>query len=206
MKNLKITFAIAIISLYCISCKSKLKSSTENIPTAVSNVLEAKKLLIGKTWKVIDVSTIAGSYESRFEKENANAEAVVAPDKKKLNWIGEKKSLNDTSDWQLKFIKEAFEKYEKISFNFTNDSLAIVTGGEAINQSYVITDSTVDKEQKGLKLKLTYTAEATSTAIGAGKFTATYYVLGANDKYLYLLTPNKLNSEKLVFLLRNETK
>jgi len=40
--------------------------------------------------------------------------------------------------------------------------------------------------------------------MGASKFTATYYILGASEKKLYLLTPNKLNDLKVVFLL--ETK
>ncbi len=200
MKKIKRLLVITASLPFWFSCKPQLKSSTEKLPTAINDIAAIQKIITGKTFTVLDAATILGSYESPFDKPKTN-EIIVAPNVSKINWFSAKKSSKDTTDFIAKFEKETFEKFKKISLNFSNDSIAIATGIEAINHIYKITDSTEEKEQKGLKLKLTYNMEATSAKMGMSKFTATYYILGVNEKYLYLLTPNKLNDEKVFFLL-----
>jgi hypothetical protein len=196
MKN-KI-YAVVIMAILIVSCKPSKTSSTEKIPTIVNDVPKVQKLIANKTWQVIDVATINGSRVSKFAKPESSAETIFAPNVIKLSWLSEIKGLEDSKDFAAKFMKESFDKYKIISMQLKNDSIATLTGKEVTSQKYVITDAPKDNEANGLKLKLVYNA----TAFGnVSKMTETYYVLGINDKILYLLTPNTLNEEKVVFLL-----
>jgi hypothetical protein len=198
MKN-KI-YAVVVLAIMVVSCKPSKKSSTEKIPVAANNVAAVQKAIANKTWQVIDVATINGSRVSKFAKPESSTENIVAPNVIKLSWLSEIKGLNDTKDFAAKFTKESFDKYKTISMQLKNDSIALLTGMEVANQKYTLNDVQEDKEPNGIKLKLISYGKPFES-MGETKFTATYYVLGINDKMLYLLTPNTLNEEKLVFLL-----
>ena len=74
---------------------------------------------------------------------------------------------------------------------------------DAVRQVFSFNNDSEENEPKGLKLRLTGESKAFAD-MGASKFTATYYILGASENKLYLLTPNKLNGAKVVFLLEGK--
>ncbi len=170
--------------------------SSSKLPLPVTTIKSAQTLIANKTWQVIDVASVTGSRVSKFDKPLTTP--ITIPNTNTLKWLSQTKGLDDTADFILKFKKESFDKYKKISITLNNDSLAKTTGLEVANQLYTITDTPVEKEQNGIKLKLI----STTTMFGnPAKFTATYYILGINNNFLYLLSPNTMDEEKLVFLL-----
>lgn len=194
MKKIILHSAILSISLFVVSCKQ-----SEKLPPPVSTVEQAKKLIQEKVWQVTDVATISGSRKSLFDKEQPKNETVVAPAVETLNWLGTKKDAENQSE----FLKSFYEDNLKISLAFNKDSIATATGMDAARQVFSINNNSEENEPKGIKLTLTGESKVFES-MGASKFTATYYILGASEKKLYLLTPNKLNDLKVVFLL--ETK
>ncbi len=182
------------MSLFIVSCKQ-----SEKLPPPVSTVEQAKTLVLEKVWQVTDVPTISGSRKSIFDNDQPKNETVVAPAVEGLNWLGTKKEADNQSE----FLKSFYEDKLKISIAFNNDSIATATGMDAERQLFSINNNSQENEPKGIKLTLTGESKAFAD-MGASKFTATYYILGASEKKLYLLTPNKLNDLKVVFLL--ETK
>ncbi len=194
MKKIILNSAILSISLFTVSCKQK-----EKLPPPVSTVEQAKTLVLEKVWQVTDVATISGSRKSLFDNDQPKNETVVAPNVETLNWLGAKKEADNQSE----FLKSFYEDKLKTSIAFNKDSIATTTGMDAEKQVFSINNNSEENEPKGIKLTLTGESK-TFADMGASKFTATYYILGASEKKLYLLTPNKLNDLKVVFLL--ETK
>jgi len=194
MKKIILHSTILSISLFFVSC-----THTEKLPPPVSSVEQAKTLLKGKVWQVTDVATISGSGISFFDKDELKNEPVVAPAIETLNWLGTKKESDNQSEFMNSFYKDNL----KISIAFNQDSIATTMGMDAQKQLFSISNIGKENEPKGIKLLLTGESKAFSN-MGVSKFTATYYILGANEKKLYLLTPNKVNDLKVVFLL--ETK
>ena len=194
MKRIILNSAILSMSLFIVSCKQ-----SEKLPPPVSTVEQARTLVSEKVWQVTDVATISGSRKSIFDNNQPKNETVVAPAVESLNWLGSKKEADNQSE----FLKSFYEDKLKISIAFNNDSIATATGMDAERQLFSINNNSQENEPKGIKLTLTGESKAFAD-MGASKFTATYYILGASEKKLYLLTPNKLNDLKVVFLL--ETK
>lgn len=180
--------------LFAIVCVASCSSNKQTIPPPVKTVAEAKTLLAGKKWQVVSVATISGSQESLFDKESKSA-TIEVPTSTSLNWLSPKKDKDNTT-----FIAEYCEKSMKISIALDKDSTATTTGLEVEKQTYSIGNNSAEDEPKGVALFLTQKSEGTGP-MGAGVFTTTYYILGANENTLFLLTPNKLNSSKVVYLL-----
>jgi hypothetical protein len=191
MKQIFFTTAILSIILFVASC-----IQTEKIPPSIGTIDQATALLTGKVWQVTDVATISGSRKSLFENEQSNNETIVAPAKEALNWLSSKKGTVTNTD----FINAYYKKNLKISIALNKDSIATTKGMDAQQQIFSINNYSEKNEPKGLKLSLSGGGEGFSE-MGAGKFTATYYILGANEKKLYLLTPNELNGLQVVLLL-----
>lgn len=189
---------ILVLCISFFSCKPK-----EKLPPAVSSVVDAQKLLTGKTWQVIDVATITGSRKSIFDEDKPKTEAVVAPEVDKLNWFSKIKGVDTATDFMGSFYKENFIKFKKISFTFNKDSIATATGLDADKQVFSINNIVKENEANGIKLTLTGDSK-TFAEMGITKATITYYILGANDNKLYLLTPNEMNNLKVVFLLESK--
>jgi hypothetical protein len=187
------SFLVLCISFF--SCKPK-----EKLPPAVSSVIDAQKLITGKTWQVIDVATITGSRKSIFDEDKPKTEAIIAPDVVKLNWFSKIKGIDTATDFMGSFYKDNFIKFKKISFAFNKDSIATSTGLDADKQVFSINNTVKENEANGIKLTLTGDSK-TFAEMGITKATITYYILGANDNKLYLLTPNEMNNLKVVFLL-----
>ncbi len=83
------------------------------------------------------------------------------------------------------------------------DSIAITTGMDSKEQIFSINN--ISEESKPDGLKLTFTGDIESfDNMGISNYTITYYILGANEKKLYLLSPNKLNRLNVVFLLESK--
>ncbi len=180
------------------SCKQK-----EELPPAISNVEEATKLLSNKTWQVIDVATISGSRKSAFDNDKPKNETVVAPQLDKLNWFSDIRGIDTATDFMGSFYKESFIKFKKISIGFNKESIATTTGFDADKQIFSLNNIVIENEANGLKLTL-IGDDKTFAQMGVNKVTTTYYILGANENKLYLLTPNKLNDLKVVFLLASK--
>ena len=191
MRKIIINIAILVISLSIISC-----TETEKLPPAVSSVEEAKTLLAGKTWQVVDVATVSGSSISFFDEDPAKKVAAPAPTPESLTWLSARKG----ADKENEFIKEFYDKNLKITIALDKDSVATTTGMDNKSQTYSIENTSGDDDPKGIKFLLTG-EDASFADMGPSKFTATYYILGASEKKLYLLTPNQLNRQKVVFLL-----
>ena len=194
----KITLITALLSpaIFVASC-----TKLEKLPPPVETVENAKNLISAKHWKVTDIATISGSIKSRFDNDKSNTEAVVAPSAELLNWLGNKSEKENSEE----FIRSYYDKALKISINLNKDSIAVTEGLQAQEQIYaVIKDS---EESKSSTLKLTLTGvDKEFAAMGGGKFTSTYYILGASENKLYLLTPNTLNDLKVVYLLESKAK
>jgi hypothetical protein len=190
------SFLVLCISFF--SCKPK-----EKLPPAVSSVIDAQKLITGKTWQVIDVATITGSRKSIFDEDKPKTEAIIAPDVVKLNWFSKIKGIDTATDFMGSFYKDNFIKFKKISFAFNKDSIATSTGLDADKQVFSINNTVKENEANGIKLTLTGDSK-TFAEMGITKATITYYILGANDNKLYLLTPNEMNNLKVVFLLESK--
>lgn len=166
------------------------------LPLPVISTQEARKLILGKIWKVVAVATISGSSTSYFDEKPAKNAAVELPDIAALKWLVPTTDEN-WSEFTNNFYTECFE----ISLAFNNDSLAVTTGLAAKNQVFSIQNNIEEDKPNGLNFTLS--GEDQSFAeLGVNTFTATYYILGADEKYLYVLTPNKLNDLKVVFLLK----
>ena len=159
---------------------------------------EVKKIIAGKTWQVYDVATISGSRKPAFDSDKPKNETVVAPGTEALNWFSQMKGIDTATDFMGSFYKESFIKFKKISLAFNNDSVATATGMDADRQIFSINNNAIENEPSGIKLTLT------GEMMDMGKVTATYYVLGANQNTLYLLTPNEVNELKVVFLLKGK--
>lgn len=179
------------LTIICTSCSS----NKPTIPPPVKSVAEAKTLLAGKKWQVTSVATISGSQGSLFDEESKKA-AIEAPNVTSLNWLSPVKDIDNT-----KFIAEYCEKSLQVSIALDKDSTATTTGMDAEKQIYSFDNNNDEEEPKGIALFLTQKSEGTGP-MGAGVFTTTYYILGANENTLYLLTPNKLNNSKVVYLLQ----
>ena len=86
---------------------------------------------------------------------------------------------------------------------FIMDSIAITTGMDSKEQIFSINN--ISEESKPDGLKLTFTGDIESfDNMGISNYTITYYILGANERKLYLLSPNKLNRLNVVFLLESK--
>ena len=169
----------------------------------VNSVANAEKLIKNKTWQVIDAATIEGSGESFFEDEKAKSDSAIAPAVEKLKWFSTIKGIDTATDFIGSFYKENFIKFKKISISLNNDSIAITKGMDAEKQVFSINNSVEEKKPIGIKLTLAGYNTAFAS-MGVSNAVTTYYILGADDKKLYLLSPYKLNDLKVVFLL--ETK
>jgi len=192
MKNITFYATILSLSVCLFSCKKK-----EKLPPVLATVEEAKKLLSDKTWQVVDVATVEG--QSIFDNDKTKSERIVPPVTEALTWLSTKEGAKKNSDFTSTFYKDNL----KISIALNNDSVATTTGLEADKQIFSINNGTEENEPKGIKLTLT--GESKSFAeMGVNKATTTYYILGANENKLYLLTPNKINSLKVVFLLESK--
>ena len=191
MKQIILITAILSITLFVASC-----IQTEKLPPSIGTIDQAKTLLTGKVWQVIDVATISGSRKSLFETNQSNNETIVAPAKEALNWLSSKKGTVSNTD----FINSFYQENLKISIALNKDSIATTTGMDTQKQIFSINNISEKNEPKGLKLSLSDDSKAFAE-MGAGNFTATYFILGANEKKLYLLTPNELNGLKVVLLL-----
>lgn len=165
----------------------------------MNTVQQAKALLTNKVWHVVAVGTILGSSTSVFQEDQVMNETVAAPAVANLHWLSASKASDDKSDFTNSFYEESL----KISLAFNKDSIATTTGMDAVRQVFSFNNDSEENEPKGLKLKLTGESKAFAD-MGASKFTATYYILGASENKLYLLTPNKLNGAKVVFLLEGK--
>ncbi len=194
MKKISIYIAILVSTLFIVSC-----TQTEKLPPAVSSVAEVATRLKGKTWQVVDIATVTGLQISYFDKDPANKVPAAAPATENLNWLSARKGAEKNNE----FINEYYDKNLKISFAFNNDSVVTTTGMDAQKQIFSIENSKNDDKTKGIKLLLTGEGEPFEN-MGVSKFTATYYILGANEKKLILLTPNELNRAKVVYLLEAE--
>jgi hypothetical protein len=194
MKEFILNTTFLCLFIFVTSCSQK-----EKLPPPVTSVEQAKTLTAGKTWKVVDVATISGSVESIFDKDKSKKEPISVPSVESLNWLSTNKETENNSDFENSFYNDS----RKISMALNKDSVAITTGLDAKEQIFSINNERDENKPDGIKLTLTGESKSFGS-MGAGKFTATYYILGANEKKLYLLTPNKLNGSKVVFLL--ETK
>lgn len=191
MKKISLYIVILVSSLFIVSC-----SETEKLPPTVTSVEQAKTLLKGKTWQVVDVATVSGLNISFFDEDPAKKVPVAAPANEKLNWLSARKGAEKDNE----FINEYYNKNLKISIALNNDSIATTKGMGAEKQIFVIENNSGEEGPKGIKLLLTGDGEAFGD-MAVSKFTATYHILGANEKKLFLLTPNELNRSKVVFLL-----
>lgn len=196
MKKIILITALLSLSVVLTSC-----TKVEKLPAPVDSVEIAKNLISGKHWKVTDVATISGSRKSRFDDNESKKEPVVAPAVELLNWLSNKSEKANSEE----FISSYYDKALKISIDLNEDSIAVTEGLQGQEQIYaIIKDS---EESKSSSLKLTLTGEDKEfAAMGGGKFTSTYYILGANENKLYLLTPNRLNDFKVVYLLESKAK
>lgn len=191
MSKKRLITAIASIALLVVSC-----TKTEKLPPPVSTVEQAKTLLTGKVWQVVDVGFISGLRISVFDNEQSKKDTIVQPATESVKWLSAEKKSDDKFDITNSFYEESLG----ISIGLNKDSIATTTGLEAQKQVFSITDESEENEPKGIKLLLTGESK-TFADMGASKVTATYYILGASEKKLYLLTPNTLNRSKVVFLL-----
>ncbi len=173
--------------LFCISCKTEYK-----IPPVISSAAEAKKIITGKTWKLTDAATVAGSRKSVFDENKE--EKITPPSPASLNWFSTMKSIDTASDFIGKFYKKTFDEFKKISIRLTGDTLAATTGLMDDYQKYTLTEAAEDDKSKGIKIRL-------MKGSGDSYTIATYYVLGGDDQSLYLLSPNTINDLSVVFLL-----
>lgn len=167
----------------------------------MGSVEEAQKLIVGKSWQVTDVATISGSRISAFDDDKSKKETVVAPAVETLNWFSKIKGIDTATDFMGAFYKENFIKFKKLSMAFNKDSIATTTGMGAEQQIFSINNNIKESEPNGLKLTFTGDMKGFSD-MDMSKGTATYYILGANQNSLYLLTPNQMNDLKVVFLLK----
>ena len=198
MKKKTFYLVIFAFSISLFACKKE-----EKLPPAVSNVGEAKKLIMGKTWKVVDVATVSGSASSSFDTGKSKTETVITPIL--LEWFSDIKGIDTTTSFSGSFYREQFVKFKKISLSFNKDSVATCTGMDmgGDKQIFSVNDDVEENKPKGIKLTLAGSGEGFA-GMSASKFTATYYILGANQNKLYLLTPNKMNSMKVVILLESK--
>ena len=195
LKNTKCYFIILSVCVLSFSCKEK-----KILPLPVSSVEKAEKLIKGKTWQVIDIATIEGSQKSIFENDKSKTDTIIAPSSEKLNWFSAKKGIDTATDFIGKFYKENFIKFKKISMAFNNDSIANTKGVDAEEQIFSINN--LVEEKKPIGLRLTFKGDNTTFSnMGVNKAVTTYYILGADEKKMYLLSPYELNDLKLVFLL-----
>ena len=86
---------------------------------------------------------------------------------------------------------------------FIMDSIAITTGMDSKEQIFSINNISEESKPDGLKLTFTGDGEYFDN-MGISNYTTTYNILGANEKKLYLLSPNKLNRLNVVFLLESK--
>ena len=86
---------------------------------------------------------------------------------------------------------------------FIMDSIAITTGMDSKEQIFSINNISEESKPDGLKLTFTGDSEYFDN-MGISNYTTTYNILGANEKKLYLLSPNKLNRLNVVFLLESK--
>ncbi len=196
MKKITLITTLLSLSIFVASC-----TKTEKLPAPVETVEQAKKIITGKHWKVTDVATISGSRKSRFDDDETKKEAVVAPAVELLNWLSNKSEKANSEE----FISSYYDKALKVSIDLNKDSIAVTEGLQAQEQIYAIIIDSEEKKSSSLKLTLTG-VDKEFAAMGGGKFTSTYYILGASENKLYLLTPNTLNDLKVVYLLESKAK
>lgn len=189
----KLTLHTAL--LFAIICVISCSQNKQTIPPPVTDVAATKTLLAGKKWQVSSVATVSGSQESLFDNDQLKTAAVVAPRAESLNWLSATKD-----DKNNQFIADFCKKSLDISIALNKDSVATTTGLEVAKQTYTIDNNKDAEEPKGMALFLTQKGEGAGP-MGAGEFTTTYYILGASENKLYLLTPNKLNGLQVVYLL-----
>jgi hypothetical protein len=198
MKKIILYSTILALSVSLFSCTQK-----EKLPPVVNSVADAQKLITGKTWQVVDVATIAGSRKSAFDNDKIKAEPIVAPAVDALSWFSDRKGIDTATDFIGSFYKENFIKFKKIFIAFNKDSVATTNGLDADKQIFSINNTTKKNEANGIKLTLTGDSK-TFAEMGISKATITYYILGASENKLYLLTPNEIDDLKVVFLLESK--
>jgi hypothetical protein len=191
MKKLVIHFTLMFVIICVVSCSQ----NKQTLPPPVKSVSEAKTLLAGKKWQVTSVATVIGSQESLFDNEPSKNAAELAMKAASLNWLSVKKDKNNSE-----FTASCCAKNLQVSISLDKDSIATTTGLEVSKQNYSIDYNKEENESKGIALFLTQKNEG-SGLMSDGTFTSTYFILGANENKLYLLTPNKLNNLKVVYLL-----
>jgi hypothetical protein len=191
MKKIVIHFVLILVIICVVSCSE----NKQTIPPPVKSIVEAKSLLAGKKWQVTSVATVIGSQESLFDNDPSKSAAVSAMKSASLNWLSPKKDKNNSE-----FTASYCAKNLQVSISLDKDSIATTTGLEVSKQHYSIDFNKDENEPKGIALFLTQKNDGTGL-MSDGTFTSTYYILGANENKLYLLTPNKLNNLKVVYLL-----
>ena len=192
-------FNTALILILSITACNKNAKPT--LPALVTNKDEAAKLIVGKKWQVVDVATVSGSYKPYTKFAADPFDSVTIPAPAKLNWFSAIKKVDTTTN-SGKFFNENFTNYKKIIFNLNNDSIAKITGQDSTKQTYTINQNTRPNTFKGLNL--CFAQLISTSAFGNMKTLATYYILGATENTLLLLTPNEYNEEDVVFFM--ETK
>jgi hypothetical protein len=185
MKNFN-TPILFLVTLFAVAC------SGEKTPPIATSAEDSYKLIVGKTWNLSDmgIATSMGIVELKVMDEGAKYERPAT-----VNWYGEAKDLSD-------FEKEIFEEDKQISLTLNADNTASSIGlnmeGEV---TYEIVSETSDEGIYGIALNLSFEDEMFGNV---STMTSSYYVLGASETKLYLLSPRTINDKKVVLLLESK--
>jgi hypothetical protein len=170
--------------------------SSEKTPPSPVSLAETQKILIAKKWKVVDVGIVQAE-GSASVKAVENETKITAPIS--VKWINEM----DFSKMKMPgFYKNYLEKAKKITFDIGEKNNIKTTGMDFYGEeSYKITDEKDDKNQIGIRLIISGKNKSFEMASQVGTIQMTYFILGIDQKRLYLNTDGSLNKQKIVYLL-----
>ncbi|CAN5475855.1 hypothetical protein BH09BAC3_BH09BAC3_34560 [soil metagenome] len=180
-KSLSILLLITVISIISCGKKQGEGASSDETPSPVKTVAEAKSIMTGKKWSVTDVAL--KPYEFGNDKN-----LTISYD-----WFSVAKDLGE-------FEKKEESKFLNSTIELSADTTAVTSGIGLVGlQKYLLTDIPVEGKSEGIRLELS--GNSNDEDFKDMEMTYTYYVLGANDKRLLLQTPNSINNRPVVLML-----
>lgn len=184
MKNKTSALMLLMVSYLLAACTKQ-----DKVPASPSSIADIQQFISGKTWKVVDLGIVTATVSAEAQVVE-NTSKIVRP--AAVRWLGEEKELGA-------FEKDILEQEKLVTMQFNADSAAILKGMKLSGkQQYYLTDKKEEDNLEGIKLKISGETEMFGSQ---STITYTYFILGASEDKLYVLSPRDINRKQVVVLL-----
>ncbi len=180
---MKKTFII-LLSGFLISCGG---GPSSKLPQTVRTSEEAKKLMLGKTWQVVDLGTSSSTLTTTVNGKKTETPNILF--------------LSDSSKGMDEFTKKELTQRKGVKFEMGSDGngKAYIDGSHMFGKQFF----NIFESKGGVQLDYKVDSAMTGNFGMMYEMIITYRIIGVDEYHLLLETSQTINGQKLIYLMEN---